>query len=147
MTQPYEVVTPPEHLRVRGERLLDEHTLRLELNPRPALRFVRPSSVGPGALSVPGLLPFEQAAGFVRRSEPNTIYINVAAPLAETLAHEARHIWQAQKLKGDMWASSATRQVEDDAGDYAAVSTMRQSLASSILRRGLAGTVTKGGGG
>lgn len=145
MTQRYEVVTPPEHLRVRGERLLDEHTRRLELNPRPVLRFVRPSLGGP--LSVPGLLPFEQAAGFVKRSESNTIYLNVGAPLAETLAHEARHVWQAQNLEGDMWASSATRQVEADAGDYAAVSTMRQSLASSMLRRGLAGTVTRGGGG
>lgn len=133
MTKHYRVTDPPAGVAARAERLLDQHVQTLRLDPRPTVRFVKPTTARDGTIAVPGLGPLEGAAGFVRRVEPNVIYLNVDAPLAQTLAHEARHVWQAQQLTGNMWAKSATRAVEADADEYAGVTTLRQSLAGVLL--------------
>lgn len=133
MTKHYRVTEPPSTVAARAERLLDRHVETLRLDPRPTVRFVKRTTSSENVIAIPGLAALEEAAGFVRRAEPNVIYLNVEAPLAQTLAHEARHVWQAQQLTGDMWARSATRTVEADADEYASVTTLRQSLAGVLL--------------
>lgn len=133
MSRYYQVVDADPSLRARAERLLARHATRLGLDPRPTIRFVRSTSVAAGALTVSALPAGAEADGFVRKEEPNVIYINVAAPLAVTIAHEARHVWQEQKVKANVWAAAATRPMEDDARDYERRATLAQSLAKAHL--------------
>lgn len=129
----YQVVDVDPSLRARAERLLDRYALSLALDPRPTVRFVRSTRSAVGALTVRALPAGTEADGFVRKEEPNVIYINVAAPLAVTIAHEARHVWQEQKINGNVWSAAATPLMEDDAREYERRVTLARALARVSL--------------
>lgn len=113
------LVEPTEGVRRAAEGMLAWCARDLGLSPAPVLRFFAPTSL-------------EEARGSGRRSfndvplngvysldDPGAVWIAVDADL-ETVAHEARHLWQARRFGSAAFVRELEGDLEADARAYAA---------------------------
>ena len=97
------------------------------------VRIVEFPRYGQYALSMPGLIPFSESAGFILR--PGTGDDDLDLPFYIT-AHEVAHMWWGQQVAGAN--VQGVRWINEGLSNYSALSVMDAELGRDKLRRFLA---------